>query len=100
MAFLTDINVVAEETPNGKFLVPQFSLAGDITREAAVPLIQLRDQLRKQWEALASEDANRGDEPAAGPFDDTVIDAEVVYETDEEPGSQGSYLPPEEPFRW
>lgn len=85
MAFLTDINVVAEETPNGKFLVPHFSLAGDITREAAVPLIQLRDELRKQWEALASEDANRGDESSAGPFDDQVIDGEVIYEDGEEP---------------
>lgn len=86
MAFLTRIEVVGEETPNGKFLVPHFSVAGDITREAAVPLIQLRDELRKQWEALAAEDASARDTaPNPDPFasDPNIIEGEVL--PDEEP---------------
>jgi hypothetical protein len=86
MAFITEILVDKQDTDNGVFLVPKFKIAGDISRAEAAPLIALRDELRKQWEALSAEDLHdRGDDKAAGPFDsdDQVVDGEVF--DDEEP---------------
>lgn len=82
MAFLTNVHVAAEETDNGKFLVPHFEIAGDITREAAVPLIQLRDELRKQWETLAAQDLETQETTrGADPFAD---DPDIIDVTDED----------------
>lgn len=96
MAFITEITVDSQETPNGEFLVPKFKIAGEITRVEAAPLIALRDELRKQWEALAAEDldgAHEGDDKAGpDPFAEqngkTVVDAfdgAEIIDVDEEP---------------
>lgn len=86
MAFITEILVDKQDTDNGVFLVPKFKIAGDISRAEAAPLIALRDELRKQWEALSAEDLHDRAESVKGPFDgdDDVVDGEIVP-PDEEP---------------
>lgn len=88
MASITEISVGYEETAFGKFLVPNFRIAGDISRGEAAPLIALRDELRKQWEALSAQDLAEAtsDAPTPGPFDKPAnAPADIVYEDDEEP---------------
>lgn len=87
MAFITEISVAQESTSNGDFLVPHFRIAGDVSREEAAPLIVLRDELRKQWEALAAEDLANSTAPNSGsdPFPAAPRADDIVYEDDEEP---------------
>lgn len=103
MAYVTEITVVAEETSNGKFLVPQFHLGASIPFTEAAPLKALRDEFIAQWKSMLADelaDATRlqGGGPAVGPFDNDG--ARPPSGTVATTSVGGGLLPDEEPFRY
>ena len=79
LAYVTCCELEAVDTDNGTFLVPRFSVAGEIARSEATPLIAMRDEKVAEWveqiATEAAEGAGRDDTApaaaaAAGPFDD------------------------------
>lgn len=74
IAYVTHCELEAEQTPNGTFLVPRFSVAGEIPRAEATPLIELRREKVTEWQAQIADEVAEGrtDEEGnggAGPFD-------------------------------
>jgi hypothetical protein len=93
IAYLTHVELEGVETPNGTFLVPKFSVAGEIPRAQATPLIDMRREKVMEWqEQLASEvaEGRTRDEGTAfgestGPFDGpTDADAARAATPDDE----------------
>lgn len=80
LAYVTHVQLVEKDTPNGTFLVPQFTPVGEIPRSEASPLIELQAAKLTEWveqlSADLAEGATRegGDGTAfgqsTGPFDD------------------------------
>ena len=91
MAYITHAELEAVDTPNGTFLVPRFSVAGEIPRAQATPLIELRKETVAKWqEQVAAEvaEGKSGEEEAGspGPFDGPPADANPgTYADDSEP---------------
>lgn len=97
MAFITEILVDSETTPNGEFLVPKFRIDGEISREEAAPLVTLRSELRKQWEALTAEDLDSRDE-ASGKGPDPFASDNAQKVTDAFDGAEVIDVASEEMF--
>lgn len=75
IAYVTACELEGVDTPNGTFLVPRFSVVGEIPRAQATPLIELRREKVEEWrEQIATEVAegkNIEDEAGTpGPFDE------------------------------
>lgn len=60
IAFITHVELVEQQTDNGKFLAPRFTIAAEIPRSQANGLIAERDRRLADWKA------DTGDDLAAG----------------------------------
>ena len=70
------------DTDNGTFLVPRFSVAGEIARAEATPLIAMRDEKVAEWvEQIATEAAEGAGRDDTAPV---AAQADAGY-PDEEP---------------
>lgn len=74
IAYVTGVELEEVDTDNGTFLVPRFSVVGEIPRAEANPLIEMRREKVAEWqEQLATEAAEgatrEGADSSAGPFD-------------------------------
>lgn len=91
LAYVTRCTLEPVTTDNGTFLVPVFTPVGDIPREFASPMIEMRRQKVAEWqEQLAAEvieGAVREDVPQRGPFDGDGLDPTRPF-TDDEGGEQ------------
>lgn len=92
IAYVTNVELIAKDTPNGTFLVPTFSVVGSIPRAEATPLIEMRKAKVAEWqEQLASDlaEGRTGEEDGtdgAGPFDGPPATTDAPYvATDGEP---------------
>lgn len=90
IAYVTAVELEGVETTNGTFLVPRFSVAGEIPRAEATPLIELRREKVAEWQdQLASDlaEGKTGDDEAgsSGPFDDAPAGAATTVDGDGEP---------------
>lgn len=82
IAYVTRVELEPVETANGTFLVPKFSVAGEIPRQQATPLIEMRREKVAEWaEQLASEVA----EGATREGEATVNVGGVEYAAGDEP---------------
>lgn len=89
IAYVTSCELEGADTPNGTFLVPRFSVAGEIPRSEATPLIELRRQKVEEWKAQVAAEVAEGktgeDEAGTpGPFDGPPA-AQTSVPDDEEP---------------
>jgi hypothetical protein len=78
LAYVTRCELEEVPTDNGVFLVPRFSVVGDIPRKEAQPLIDLRAEKVKEWQEQLDDDLAEG----------RTADAEAAAE----------HAPGEEPF--
>lgn len=80
IAYVTRCDLEAVDTDNGTFLVPKFGVAGEIPRDQATPLIEMRREKVTEWQeqlsAEVAEGATRDGDGAGtafgestGPFD-------------------------------
>lgn len=70
IAYVTYCELESTDTDNGAFLVPRFSVAGEIPRREATPLIELRREKVEEWKAqVAAEvaEGKTGEEEAGSP---------------------------------
>lgn len=79
MAFVTHVELEQVEEPGGsKWLEPRFTVAAEVDRSEAAPLIALRDEFTAQWRSLLAEDLAKPESgaehnrPGPGPFEDAV----------------------------
>ncbi len=59
IAYLTRCELEAVDTPNGLFLVPKFGVAGEINRDQASPLIEMRREKVAEWQEQLAADLER-----------------------------------------
>lgn len=60
LAYVTHVELEEVETDNGTFLVPRFSVAGEIPRQEATPLIELQRAKLTEWVEQLSADLAEG----------------------------------------
>jgi hypothetical protein len=60
IAFVSHMELVPTETPNGTFLVPAFRRVLELRREDAQPLIEERDRRLEEWTSTVAEDVATG----------------------------------------
>lgn len=86
IAYVTRCELEAVDTDNGKFLVPRFSVAGEIPRMEATPLIELRKQRVLEWQEQLSEEVAEGrTDDSPGPFDEAAAKVAATFDGDGEP---------------
>lgn len=76
LAYVTHVELEEVETDNGTFLVPRFSVSGEIPRAEATPLIELQQEKVAEWVEQLRADLTEAVQP------DTVA---VEYAESEEP---------------
>lgn len=92
MAYVTHCELVNEETANGVFLVGRFSVAAELPRVDATPLIELRKEKVAEWQSQLAEEVAAGlgvdgGEAGAGPdAEDAAAKVTAAFEVEgEEP---------------
>lgn len=87
LAYVTRCELVPEDTDNGKFLVPRFSVAGEIPRAEATPLIELRHQRVLEWQEQLNAEVAEGSAADAqpGPFDEAEAKVAATFGADGAP---------------
>ena len=90
IAYVTHVELESKETTNGTFLVPRFSVAGEIPRREATPLIELRKAKVEEWREQVAVEVAEGrsaeDETGSpGPFDGPPASDTTTIDGDGEP---------------
>lgn len=60
LAYVTKVQLIEKDTPNGTFLVPQFTPVGEIDRTEANPLIELQKAKLSEWVEQLQSDLAEG----------------------------------------